>query len=123
MAWQKHRNRVWEGAREDLPQPPAHRGDDAGTGAACRGAASLGLETPKEGSFGQDSAAFLAGVVRKMNHRVEPKSNKQAQKCVGLESSRSRASLVYQELNGPSAPSVIPSCWDWCLRLPAQLPA
>lgn len=41
-----------------------------------------GLKLPEEGSSRQVSAAFLAGVGRKSNHCIEPKSNKQAQKYI-----------------------------------------
>ena len=41
-----------------------------------------GSKPPEEGSSGQVLAAFLGGVVRKINNCIEPKSNKQAQKYV-----------------------------------------
>lgn len=41
-----------------------------------------GSKPPEDGSSGQVSAAFLAGVVRKINHCIELKSNKKAQKYV-----------------------------------------
>lgn len=60
-----------------------------------------GLKPPEKGSSGQVSAAFLAGVVRKIDHCIEPKSNKQAQKYVVQ-----KAADI--EPNGPNVPPVLP---------------
>jgi len=106
-----------EGSQGDLPRPPACHGVGPSTGAARRGAASLGVETPEEGSSRQGSAAFLAGVVRKINHHIEPQSKKQAQKYVVREA----ADIALSGVRGSSWPQACP--WDWCLCLPAQHPA
>lgn len=108
MVWQKHRNRVWEGSWGDLPQPPARRRVGAAKGQPIIALPRWGSKPPEEGSSRQVLPVFLAGAVRTINHCIEPKSNKQAQRYVVQ-----RAAGM--EPNGPHVPSVLPCCRNWCL--------
>lgn len=68
-----------------------------------------GTKPPEEGSSGQVSAAFLVGVVRKINHRIEPKSNKRAQKDVVRKAADAEPPWYTRNQTAPACPWFSPA--------------
>lgn len=107
MAWQKHRKGVWEGSRGDLPQLAV--GLAPARGQPIVALPRWGSKPPEEGSCGRVSAASLAGIVRKINHRIEPKSNKQAQKYLVRKAADTEPYWYIRNQMAPTCPRFSPA--------------
>lgn len=79
-----------------------------------------GTKPPEEGTSGQVSAAFLVGVVRKINHCIEPKSNKQAQKDVVRKAADAGPPWYARSQTAPACPWFSPAARTGASACPAS---